>query len=498
MTDWTTAISIRFAGAALALMSAGCSFAPIHERPAAPVAAQWQQDGPASPQAGDPAVAPAAELGWRDYYAEPALQHLIALALENNRDLRIAALNVEAARARYGIQRADRLPGVDASAAGVRQRLPADIAPARQAGIASQYDATVGITAFELDLFGRVRNLGEAALAEYFATAQARRAVHIGLIAQVADNWLSLLAARERMDLLDRTLAVRAESLGLIRLRHDVGAANELELRQAEALVETARAERVGADRQRRQARNALELLVGQPLADDDPGLRTLSQVQWPKPPATGLPSELLERRPDILAAEDRLRGANANIGAARAAFFPRITLAGSLGTASAELDGLFDGGSGFWSFVPRITLPIFDGGRNRASLDLAEVRRDLSVAEYERAIQVAFREVADALAARATLDEQLRAQRAQVSAARRSLELADLRYRGGVDSQLSWLDAQRSLLASEQALLAARAAQVSNLIELYKVLGGGWSERGGQAGAPGGDSVVRTAGQGS
>ena len=442
------------AGAALALLLAGCSLAPVYERPAAPVATAWKQAGP---QPGDAAAAPAAaELGWREFYTEPGLQRLIAMALEHNRDLRMAILNIEAARATYGIQRADRLPGIGAAAGATRQRVPDDLSPVGRGGVGSQYDVTVGITAFELDLFGRIRNLSEAALAEYLATGQARRAVHIGLVAQVAGAWLSERAAAEQVDLLGRTLAAREESLRLIRLRYDGGAANELELRQAEGLVEAARADRAEAQRQRLQARNVLELL---------------------------------ERRPDVLAAEERLRGANASIGAARAAFFPRITLTGALGTASSELSGLFGGGSGIWSFMPQISLPIFDGGRNRANLDLAEVRRDLAVADYERTIQVAFREVADALAARSTIGERLQAQQAQVAAAARSLELAELRYRGGVDSQLPWLDAQRTLLAAEQGLLAARAAQVSNLIELYKALGGGWLENSARAqGAAAGD----------
>ena len=479
------------AGIAAALLAAGCSFAPVHERPAAPVAAEWR-DAAAAQATGPAAQQPAAEIGWREFYAEPALQALIARALEHNRDLRIAVLNMEAARAQYGIQRADRLPGIGAGAGAARQRVPADLSPSGRSRISEQYDATVGVSAFELDFFGRVRNLSEAALSEYFATAEARRAAQIALVAQVAGTWLNGLAAGEQLALLERTLKAREDSLRLIRLRYDAGAAGELELRQAEGLVESARADRADAQRERQLARNAMELLVGQPLDEAALGIKPLAQVALPAAPASGLPSDLLERRPDILAAEQRLRGANASIGAARAAFFPRITLTGAVGTASSDLDGLFGGGSGIWSFMPKITLPIFDGGRNQAALDLAEVRRDLAVAGYEKSVQVAFREVADALAARTTIGARLDARQAQVAAAARSLELAELRYRGGVDSQLQWLDAQRSLLGAEQALLGAQVARAANLVELYKVLGGGWLERGpgGQgAAAPGGAS---------
>jgi len=474
---------------AAALLAAGCSFAPVHERPVAPVAAEWR-DAAAVQRAGAAAeaqAAAAADIGWREFYPEPALQELIARALEHNRDLRMAVLNIEAARAQYGIQRADRLPGIGAGASGSRQRVPADLSPTGRSRIAEQYDATIGVSAFELDFFGRVRNLGEAALAEYLATAEARRAAQIALVSQVAGTWLNGLAAAEQLALLDRTLQAREDSLRLIRLRYDGGAASELEVRQAEGLVESARADRADAQRDRLQARNALELLVGQPVDDASLGVKPLAAVALPRVPAAGLPSALLERRPDILAAEERLRGASASIGAARAAFFPRVTLTGAVGTASSELDGLFGGGSGIWSFLPRITLPIFDGGRNQAALDLAEVRKDLAVAGYEKTVQLAFREVADALAARSTVGARLAAREAQAAAAARSLELAELRYRGGVDSQLQWLDAQRSLLGAEQALLGARVAQAANLVELYKVLGGGWLERGPGAGAAAG-----------
>lgn len=466
---------------ALALSLAACSFAPVHERPAAPVAAAWQTGG----QRDAPDAAAAAEIGWRDFYSEPALQRLIAQALEHNRDLRAAILNIEAARAQYGIRRADELPSIGAGASAARQRVPGDLSPSGRSTISEQYQVDIGVTGFELDFFGRVRSLRDAALAEYLATEEARRAAQIGLVAQVAGAWLSQRAAAEQIALLESTITSRERSLALVRLRHDAGVASELDLRQSEGLLEGARAELAEARRIGLQARNALELLVGQPLDDAQlRGAAPLDQTGLGPALSAGLPSELLVRRPDIVAAEQRLRAANANIGAARAAFFPRIALTGAFGTASSDLSGLFGGGSGIWRFAPQLSLPIFDGGRNQANLDLAEVRRELAIVDYERSVQSAFREVADALAARSTIDDRIRALRAQAAAATRSVELAELRYRSGVDSQLQWLDAQRSQLAVEQGLLAARTAELANRIELYKVLGGGWNEFSSPAGA--------------
>lgn len=472
----------------IALSLGACSLAPVYERPQAPVAAAWKVDGAGSPRAAadaapgaaaDAAPSAAADIGWRDFYAEPALRRLIDRALEHNRDLRIAILNIEAARAQYGIRRADELPTLGAGASASRQRVPADLSPTGRSTISDRYQVDIGVTGFELDFFGRVRSLSEAALAEYLATEEAARAARIGLVAQVAGGWLAERAAAEQIALLERTIEARQRSYELIRLRHGAGVASELELRQAEGLLEGARAELAEARRARLQARNGLELLVGAPLADEDlaDGV-SLAQARLQAAPPAGLPSALLERRPDVLAAEQRLRGANASIGAARAAFFPRIALTGALGTASRELSGLFGGGSGIWSFVPQISLPLFDAGRIQSNLDLAEARRNIAVADYERTIQRAFREVADALAARSTIGERLRALQAQVDAAARTLELSELRYRNGVDSQLQWLEAQRSLLGAEQGLLAARAAELANRVELYKALGGGWHER--------------------
>lgn len=468
-----------FSGAlpvALAAILAGCSFAPVHERPTAPIAADW----PVAVESAAADARPAADIEWREFFDDPRLQQLIELALANNRDLRLAVLNVEAARAQYGIERSALVPGIDAGAAASRQRVPASISPTGRSATTSQYQATLGVTAFELDLFGRVRSLNEAALAEYLASAETRKAVQISLVAQVADAYLNERAAIERLALLRKTLAAREESLRLIRLRYEGGIGNELDLRQATSFVEGTRAEIADATRVRAQIAHALALLIGQPLPADLPQAQPLLDHDLLPELPVGLPSQLIERRPDIAAAEERLRAANALIGAARAAFFPRISLTGAFGTASGELSGLFGGGSGIWSFLPQVTLPIFDGGRNRATLDLAEVRQDMAVAEYERTIQAAFREVADALAAHATIDERLRAHAAQVEAARRSVELSDLRYRRGLDSFLQLLDAQRTLFAAEQALLDSRLARTTNQVALYKSLGGGWVERDG------------------
>lgn len=454
--------------ASLVLINA-CSLAPEYRRPDAPVAPTWPQA--ATTTATD---SPATELGWDAFLGDARLQRLVALALENNRDLRVAVLNVEAARAQYRIQRADQLPGVNVQGDGLRQRLPDELtfpgAPAQQ----SQYTVGLGITGFELDLFGRVRSLKDAALAQYLATEEASRSARLSLVAAVADAYLRERAAAEQLDLLHKTLATWENSYGLTELRFKQGESSELDLRQSESLVKTARSELARFTRMRAQEQNALVLLIGQPLPQDLPAPRSLREQDLVTDVAPGLPSDLMTQRPDIRAAEQQLIAANAQIGAARAAFFPRIALTGAYGSASTELSGLFDGGSGYWSFTPRITLPIFQGGRNRAGLDLAKTRSHIAVAQYERAIQTAFREVADGLAARATFDEQIGLQESLVQTSARRLELSDMRYRSGVDSYLDMLDAQRSLYAAEQSLLETRYYRLSNLIGLYKALGGG------------------------
>ncbi len=454
------------ANAALVLALAGCaSMAPRSERPALPVAAGFPGG------AGDPGT-PAADIEWQRFFADGRLRELIRLALANNRDLRIAVLNIEQARATFDVRRAERLPAVGAGLAGSRQ-------PKGDGGSTTVYTAGIQVTAYELDLFGRVRSLADAALAQYFATEEARRAVQISLVASIANIYLAIQGDEELLRVTRQTLETREESHRLTRLRFDNGVSSMLEVRQAETLLESARATLAQLTRQRALDENALVLLVGEPLPAALPPTPPLpgdvtTAFGIPELPA-GIPSEVLVRRPDVRQAEQLLRAADANIGAARAAFFPRITLTGSFGTASDQLSGLFS--SGFaWSFAPQLLQPIFDAGRNRANLQVAEANQRIAIAQYERAVQVAFREVADALAGRATFAEQLRAQQAQVAAEQDRFRLAELGFRNGVRSYLELLDAQRSLFTAQQAEVSLRTQYAQNLVTLYRVLGGGWT----------------------
>ncbi|HWL27578.1 MAG TPA: AdeC/AdeK/OprM family multidrug efflux complex outer membrane factor [Burkholderiaceae bacterium] len=461
---------------AAALFLAGCaSLAPDYERPAMPVGSNWPQ-GPAYRAMDTSAVGtPAADITWQQFIIDDRLRQVVETALNNNRDLRVALLNIERARAQYGVQRAETLPSIGVSGSGAAQRVPADLSPTGQEGITRQYSAGVGISAYELDLFGRVRSLKDEALQRYLATQEAHKTVHIALVAEVANAWLSLAADQERLDLARRTLDSQQQSYALTRRSQELGAASMLDLRQAQTLVESARVDVARFTSHIAQDRNALELLVGSRLPDSllpagqGDGAATLSELR------ASLPSDVLQSRPDVVRAERLLQAANANIGAARAAFFPRIALTASAGTASNALGSLFDGGTGFWSFLPQLDLPIFDGGRNRANLKISEADRDIALAEYEKSVQVAFREVADALAERGTLGEQLDAQRDLVDASEHNKALADARYRSGVDSYLNVLDAQRNLYAAQQELITLRLANSSNHVALYKALGGGW-----------------------
>jgi len=451
-------------GLALALSLAGCAtMIPAYERPAAPVAAAY----PGAAAARETGAA-ASDIEWQSYFGDARLKRLIDVALDNNRDLRVAVLNIEQARAQYQVRRADELPTVGIGATGSRQ-------PGSGGSIVSAYSAGLSVTAYELDFFGRVRSLSAAALAQFLGTEEARKNVQIALISSVATTYLNLLADDELLAVTRQALATREDSLKLTKLKFDVGAASELDYRQAESLLEGARVTLAQLTRQRALDENALVLLLGQSLPADLPqGMGIASQNLVNELPV-GLPSEVLVHRPDVRQAEQQLIAANANIGAARAAFFPRITLTGSAGSASSQLSGLFKSGSSAWSFMPQLLLPIFDSGRNQANLDAATVGRDIAVAQYEKAIQTAFREVSDALAGRATLGEQLRAQEAQTNAEAVRFKLADLRYRNGAASYLDVLDAQRSLFAAQQALVQTQAQQVQNQVVLYKALGGGW-----------------------
>ena len=458
-------LSLTALAASLAL--AGCaSMAPTYERPAAPVAQQWPVPQATAEQA------KAADIGWREFFTDPKLQALIEQALAHNRDLRVAVLNVERAQAQYRVQRADRLPTVAAGAGQTATRAPGGT-------ITRQYTATLGVSAYELDLFGRVKSLNDAALQQYLATDDARRSAQISLVAQVAGGWLTLAADQERLRLAEQTLLARQDSLRLTQRLQAAGVSSTLDLRQAEIAAEAAQSDLASLTAQVAQDRNALALLVGQPLeAAQGPAAGTDAPVTQLGELSAGLPSDVLLMRPDVQQAERTLQAASANIGAARAAFFPRISLTASAGTASSELDGLFRSGSGMWSFMPQVSLPLFDAGRNSANLKIAKVDRDIAVAQYEKAVQSAFRDVADALAQRATLGQQVASQQRLVAQTQDALRLAEARFRQGLDDRLATLDAQRSLYAAQQGLIAARLAQQVNRVTLYKALGGGQGER--------------------
>jgi multidrug efflux system outer membrane protein len=448
------------------LLLGGCSFIPTYERPEAPVPASYAQGGTAS--------AAAASADWQDYFTDPRLQRLIETALANNRDLRVAALAIEQARAQFQIQRAAQWPSVGVGATASR-------APSASTGsLTNTYSVGGVLSAWELDFFGRLGSLKEQALAQYLASEEGRKAVQVSLVAGVANGWLTLQADEELLDISRRTLATREDSLALAKMRREVGLASDLDYRQAESLAEAARATLAQQQRQRALDENALALLLGQPLPDDIraslAGSRLASVPAMADLPA-GLPSDLLTQRPDIRQAEQQLIAANASIGAARAAFFPSITLTAQAGTASTELSDLFKSGS--WAFTPTVSalLPVFNAGRNQAALDAAKAGRAIAVAQYEKAIQSAFREVSDALASQSLLAEQSRAQQAQAAAEAERLRLSDLRYQNGVASYLDLLDAQRSLFALEQAVVQVRLAQLQNQVQLYKALGGSWRE---------------------
>lgn len=471
MTQRMTHFAKPSLGAALAtLLLAGCSFIPTYERPAAPVPAGY----PAANASDNGSATAVADINWPDYFTEPQLQSLIRLALENNRDQRVAMLRVEQARAQFDIQRAGEYPTVAGIGNFTRQ-------PSTATGkYGSVYQVGVGITSWEIDFFGRIAALKEQALAQYLATDEARKASQISLVSAVASGWLALVADEELMDLSLRTLKTREESVKLTQLRLDNGVSSELDMRQAESLAEQARATLAQQQRQRMLDENAMALLIGHPLPDEARAALAsarLGKVTPMQPLPAGLPSDLLQHRPDIVAAEQQLIGANANIGAARAAFFPRISLTAQFGTTSTDLSGLFKGGSWAFSLAPQAMLPIFDAGRNEANLKAAQSGREIAIAQYEKSIQTAFREVSDALAGRATLQNQLNAQTAQTRSDTRRFELSELRYRNGVASYLDLLDAQRSLFASEQALVATRLQQLQNQVAFYRVLGGGWSK---------------------
>ena len=462
----------------LALILGACTLEPHYHRPPAPLPA---------PESREPSATAATDIGWREFFPDPQLQQLIAVALGNNRDLRVAALNVQTAQARYRIQRAQLFPTIDASATEEVERFPPGVVAGPSSGSALPtatggsilrfFDAGVGFTSYELDVFGRIRSLNHAALQLYFSSDETRRSVQLTLVAEVAAAYLTVLADQTLLDITRDTLKNQSDSYALTQRMFDAGTSTELALRQAETTVDSARADLAQYEREFAQDRDALQLLLGAPIPQDIDFSGGLDRGTAVAELEEGIPSDVLVRRPDVLAAEHQLRSANAQIGAARAAFLPQITLTGSYGTASTELSGLFKSNSETWTFSPLITVPIFAGGANVANLQATQLTRDTAVAQYEKAIQTAFREVADALAARRTLDDQLAAQQALVTASSVAYRLADMRYRGGVDSYLSALDAQRSLYGAQQQLQNVRLLRLQNLVTLYKALGGGLRE---------------------
>ncbi len=415
-----------------------------------------------------------ATLDWRSFFTDPRLKKLVGIALENNRDLRVAALNVEQARAQYGISRSALLPSVDLSATGSRRRTPGSTVSGGTAVETRNYDVSIGVTAYELDLFGRVRSLNQSALESYFASDAARLGSQISLVSEVAAQYFTERALLEQIGLSEQTLSSVSQTYELTRKRLDAGDVSELDSRSVEIQVKTAEANLAAYRQQLAVTRNALTVLIGTGIPDNLPNGRSLEQGLVADL-RSGVPSDLLVRRPDILEAEHQLRAANANIGAARAAFFPRITLIGGAGTASKSLGDLFQSGTTAWAFSPQISVPIFDGGLNKSNLEVAEVRKQIGVGQYEKSIQTAFREVSDGLVSRSGLNGQVAAYEGLVAAQQKRFDLADARYQQGVDSYFEVLDAHQDLYAARQILIQLRLARLTNAVGLYKALGGGW-----------------------
>ncbi|ATE77888.1 MULTISPECIES: efflux transporter outer membrane subunit [Pseudomonas] len=452
--------------AALVLLSGCVNLAPQYQRPEAPVAEQWL------PTTRVPSGDAAADIHWQQFFTDSRLARLQTLALTNNRDLRLASLNIEKAQAQYRIQRAAAFPTIDAGVSGTHSRTSSS----GTASTSHEYSAQLGLSSYELDVFGRVQNLQDEALEDYLALTETRRSTQISLVAEVATAWLTLAADNERLQLAQETLRSQQATYELTQRSHALGGSSGLALAQAQTTVESARGDVAVYASQILQDRNALRLLVGSDVPDELLPGASLQSVALLVQVPDELPSSLLQRRPDVLAAEHTLKSANIDIGAARAAFFPSISLTANAGSASSALSGLFKSGSGAWTFAPSVSLPIFDAGSNRATLDAAKVEREIQVQTYQQTLQTAFKEVADALAVRSTLDQRLTAQQALTDASRKSFELADALYRGGSQSYLEALDAQRSLYSAQQDLITLRLAEQSNRVTLYKVMGGGWN----------------------
>ena len=460
--------------AMISLALAGCTLQPEYHRPAMPVAANWNAAGQSGQGSKD-----GADIGWKTFFTDPAMNRLIALALANNRDLRVAALNVETARAQFHIDRAALLPTVDATVSQTSEHLPGNLYSTQSSGPVTyhQYDANLGVTSWEVDFFGRLQNLKDKALESFLQTEEARNAEQITLIAEVASAYLTLGADQERLRLSGETLASQEQTYSLTQSRFKLGIVSGLDVSQAQTSVESARADAASYTSQVAQDTNALALLLGAPVPQDLVPVGSLDSAALFKDVPVGLSSAVLQRRPDIRGDEHTLKSDNANIGAARAAFFPSITLTANAGSGSTDLGGLFKSGSGTWSFIPQLNLPIFEGGKLNANLDVAKTTRDIDVAQYEKDIQTAFKEVADALAVRGSIGRQLEAQQAEVDASAQYYRLASARYKNGIDSYMTMLDAQRSLYSAQQSLITVKLSAQSNRVTLYKVLGGGVHE---------------------
>ena len=470
--------TVVICAAVIAALSA-CTMEPHYTRPVAPVPATW-----AGNAAGAADKASVADLGWRQFFPDPVLQRLITLALANNRDLRVAVLNVQAAQAQYRIQRADLFPTVAATGVEEVEKYPSGVLAGSSTGTPvpggttfRYYEVGVGFTSYEIDLFGKIRSLNHAALEQYFENAETRRSSQLTLVAEVASAYLAILADETILKVTRETLDSQTASYDLTKKSLDAGTTTALALRQAATTVDTARANLAEYTRQDAQDRNALMILIGVPIPEDIVFTTDINAETMSADLPVGVPSEVLTRRPDVLAAEHQLVSANANIGAARAAFFPSITLTGNYGTASTQLSGLFKKGSSAWTFSPQISVPIFAGGANVANLDLSKIEKNVYIAQYEKALQSAFREVDDALAARGTLDDQLAAQRALLDDSSEEYRLAEMRFRNGVDSFLPVLDAQRALYSAQQAVVGLELQRLQNMATLYKALGGGMKE---------------------
>jgi multidrug efflux system outer membrane protein len=487
----------------------GCSLIPDYHRPDLPVAASYPSGDAykvGNPSA-KPVALPADAIGWRDFFTDKRLQALIGIALRNNRDLRVADLNVAAAQAQYRVQRSDLFPQISATPVAELGSLPGGATvPTGTTGVGSAgtagspnttsnvittgaqhipyhfYDVGVGFTSYELDLFGRLRSMTAQAFQQYLSQDKTARSSRISLVAEVASAYLSVLADQDLLKVTQDTLSSEQASYDLTNAMFKQGSTTLLSLRQSETAVDMARANLAQYTRQAAQDENALVLLLGEPMPADLPAGKSLDEQGLLSDLPAGLPSDLLFRRPDVVAAEHSLIAANANIGAARAAFFPSISLTASGGVAGSQLNHLFTGAGTIWSFEPEITIPIFTAGENQAGLDLAKVQKSIQVAQYEKTIQTAFREVSDALAARATYAGQVKAQQQLVDAAADSVRLSTMLFRSGVDNYLPVLTAQQTLYSAQQTLLNLKQAEQSNLVTLYKALGGGWAEH---TGAP-------------